>query len=144
MLPKSNKEIAAEIKALFIRWRRILGLQSWRIFLAIRETTPAGEEPERASCEALSEYSEATIVYTLDRLNGTNLNELTAHEMVHCLTHPLESVADEYAKKHPDAAEWARRETERTVTSIADVLVALVKQYDDLMDKYTALKAKEK
>lgn len=121
----------AAINRMIRYWRSKLMMHRWRLRVEFRPTTPEGEEAFRASCDAMAEYREAMLRFTTDEIVRDNydINELVAHELTHCLTHPLESIADLYAKEHPDAKEWVRQATERVVTDIADIFVALDQEY---------------
>lgn len=114
------------------KWRKILRLQDWRLRVLVRDTTPSDDkDPCKGSCHAAPEYREALLTFTLDLIEAepTDLEELVAHEMSHCISWPLTQMADEFAKQHEGLKEWARIATETVTTDFADLMYAVVKSH---------------
>lgn len=82
-----------------------LGLDRW----TIKKEFGPGENT--AACAAMPEYKTATICVDPDKLaTGDELDEILAHELAHCHTWPIASVADDFAVALAEIAPEAQRE----------------------------------
>jgi hypothetical protein len=129
-----------------------LGLGSWRINL-LSERIPNPNDG-RAYCEAMPEYQQAKVVIDPEQLEtGEQLSELVSHELTHCLTCPIETVADTLGTALCNALseemqkpfahvllEYIREATERTATNIGFVFHRYQTQIDAQQEEIDQLK----
>ena len=106
MADAPNTELATFADELVEAIREPLELDRWSIRLV---SGPL--EDARASCEASPEYREATISLDFDKLKtGDDLAEVVTHELGHCHTWPLHTLAEGLAHALADSAAPAQRE----------------------------------
>ena len=82
-------------------------------------------EDARASCDAAPEYLEATIKIDPAECNAEDIESTVCHELLHCLTKPLENVADTLAGDDEAKQEFAREAAERVVTLLERVIMGM-------------------
>jgi hypothetical protein len=118
------------------RMREPLGLDRWQIKVEF------GPGENTAACGAMPEYEQATIAVDPDKLStGDELDEILAHELAHCHTWPISSVADDFAlalaELAPDGMreplaklykETARKAEEVTTTRVGRAYVTLLRR----------------
>jgi hypothetical protein len=113
-----------------------LGLDRW----TIKKEFGPGENT--AACSAMPEYEVALIAVDPDKLDtGDELDEILAHELAHCHTWPIASVADDFAIALAEASpdhlreslaklykETARKAEEITTTRVGRAYVTLMRR----------------
>lgn len=118
------------VHELIKQYRSIMGLDPWVLHVVRVEHQEGDPEAHKASCTAQSEYRQAALTFDFNRMEtGDDLEEIVLHELAHCLTHPLEHVADTLAGDNPILQEWVRHNTERTVTDIGEAFLRFARQY---------------
>ncbi len=99
-------------------WQGRMGLDTWAITV---EYGPV--EDGDAECEADWEYNKATLRFNLDQIDDGDHLAFVVHELIHCVTRPLEACADGMAGKDPRLLEWTRQSTEKVVSDLERVLL---------------------
>ena len=113
-----EQALSTRIAELVEKYKPLLGLSEWTIRIANGEPNDTPEDKQcKAACLAAPEYQDATLFFSLDRIEtGDNLEELVLHEMTHCLTWPISGCANTLAGDDPRLQEWVRIEEERSTT----------------------------
>jgi hypothetical protein len=97
------------VQSIFEAVREPLGLDRWQIRLGAEKL-----EDSRAACIAQPEYREADLYFDAEKIKtGDDLAELTVHEMAHCHTFELHSLAEELADALAESAPESHRESLR-------------------------------
>ncbi len=106
--------------ALLRDWQRRLGLDDWTITLEFGTVEDGDGE-----CEAEWEYNKATIRFNMDQIDEGDHLAFVVHELLHCVTKPLEACADGIAGKNTRLLEWTRQATEKVVSDLERVVLRL-------------------
>lgn len=89
--------------------REPLGLDQWQLHFEARAMPDA-----RAACEASPEYREAVITFDFDKLKtGDDIDEVAVHELTHCHTWGLHTLAEELADALAECAPPSHRKALR-------------------------------
>lgn len=119
--------------------REPLAKNNWALRVITGDLSP---DHARGSCEARPEYREALLTFDFDRiLTGDDLQELVVHEMTHCDTWELHTLAEELADalaesapKHARKAlkkllrEKVRQAGERCTTDVGHTYLRLLRR----------------
>lgn len=137
----SNRPAIVEyIHEFVMRVQEPLGLSDWQIHLV--DETPAEDIDCKASNNAQPEYHTAYLRFHTDRLEtGDELDELITHELTHCHTWGIHTLAEENAVIAADCLPEAARESfkrgmleqariagEHCTTKIAFVFIRLLRR----------------
>ena len=109
----------ATITRLVRVWQKRLHLTEWRISVKVGEFEEEGRFGKlSAACVAEPEYLEARVYVDPEHAArvGEDLNRLMCHELAHCLTAELVSIADQWAGDDPGRKEFVKQAHERLVS----------------------------
>jgi hypothetical protein len=100
-------------------------LSDWKISVVVG----APDDGARATCDAMPEYKEATLTFDPDRIptDPRELDGWIIHELLHCHTWRLESLAESWGKSEAQYA-YARDAAETVVTDIERIILNLTKR----------------
>ncbi len=99
-------------------WQTRLGLDTWAITIEYGTVEDGDGE-----CEAEWEYNKATVRFDMDQIEDGDHLAFVVHELLHCVTRPLEACADGLAGKDPRLLEWTRQSTEKVVSDLERLLL---------------------
>ena len=109
-----------QVTAMVRDWQTRLGLATWAITIEYGEVEDGDGE-----CEAEWEYNKATVRFNLEQIEEGDTLAFVVHELLHCVTRPLEACADGIAGKDPRLMEWTRQATEKVVSDLERMVLRL-------------------
>ena len=109
---------ARQFERRFRFWQKLMLLGEWKI------TTKYGplEHGEKADCDAKPEYREALIRFDHRKISADEVDAYCIHELVHCITWPIEQLAENSAADENSHA-TARFICETTATKLEEVIL---------------------
>ena len=109
------------IEALVAAWQAPLGLGNWTFAV-----TFDGSVKEQASCLANPEYRDAKLNFNLRRIGPHEIEELVAHEMLHCHGWALAACGAKWAGNDGTKREVVRQAEELLTTATSRAFLPLL------------------
>ena len=104
-------------------WQKKLLLSDWKIEVLVG----ALDDGCRADCDAKPEYKEAVIRLDPDKIPLAEMDGFICHELLHCHTWRLESLAEEWGRSESQYV-FAREVAEGVVTDLERIILNLTKR----------------
>jgi hypothetical protein len=109
------------IEALVAAWQSPLGLANWTVSLSFD-----GGCKEQASCSANPEYRDAKLNFNLRRIGPQEIDEVVAHELMHCHGWAVAALALNWAGKEQVKREAVRQAEELLTTAVSRAFLPLL------------------
>lgn len=114
-----------DVTRLVRKWRKHLGIgEQWRVDVKVNEH-PSGSEAEDAQAHitVTPQYFHASLEVNAWQVDGVDLDEVIAHEMLHVLMKPIETIVEGAMGER--FAELGEQHLESVVERMARALVRL-------------------